>query len=293
MSVDLPEQALIQGYQAVTLDRFENGVLKTEQDCVAQEVPIAMSFNGISHAVMLATPLDLEDFARGFSLTEGIVEDANQIYGIDVIPTELGIRVEIEIASACFMSLKDKRRNLTGRTGCGLCGTERLSDVLRPLKPVRARQAISHHAINHALQVLPNAQPIQSVTGATHAAAWFNVSGERECVREDVGRHNALDKLIGAGVALERALNARSLLASQAGARWRAKEGFLVVTSRASMEMVQKTISAGFSVLVAVSAPTQLAIDLAQRHGVSLVGFARQGKWSIYSGSEQIVSNSL
>lgn len=253
------------------------------QDLVAQETPVALVFNGVSHAVMLASPRDLEDFARGFALSEGIVDSPSQIYGIEVnavVPvgqsteTLAGYEVQIDIASAAFVRLKEKRRNLTGRTGCGLCGTESLDQVLRPLPdvPVTKHVVVDAEVIDRALKALPQFQEMQHLTGATHAAAWFSPDGELLLLREDVGRHNALDKLIGAGLGAEH----------QKG-QTKFGEGFVLVTSRASMEMVQKTLAAGFAMLVAVSAPTSLAIDIARRHGLALVGFARPGRCSVYN----------
>jgi FdhD protein len=269
------------GYQEVTVCRVENGQRTDAVDHVATEVAVALVFNGISHAVMLASPLDLEDFAIGFSLTEGIVDRANQIYDVQVETSSQGFTVELNIASECFARLKEKRRNLTGRTGCGLCGTESLDQVLRPLQPVNVQLPITVNAITRALLDLPSHQLIQSVTGATHAAAWFDRNGSLKCIREDVGRHNALDKLIGAGVQLK----------GVDQTDWQQALGFMVVTSRASMEMVQKTVAAGFSVLVAVSAPTQMAIDMSNRFGVTLIGFARPQRLAIYTGFKSIVVN--
>lgn len=252
-------------------------------DLVAEEVPVALVFNGVSHAVMLASPTDLEDFARGFAITEGIVDSPVQIYGMEVNAVASqgnqaqvlsGYEVQIDIASSAFARLKEKRRNLTGRTGCGLCGTESLDQVLRPLPdvPVSKHFAVDAGVIDRALKALPQFQQMQHLTGATHAAAWFSPDGELLLLREDVGRHNALDKLIGAGLAAGHQNHAVKF-----------GEGFVLVTSRASMEMVQKTLAAGFAMLVAVSAPTSLAIDIAKRHGLALVGFARPGRCSIYN----------
>ena len=258
-------------------------------DLVAEEVPVALVFNGVSHAVMLASPTDLEDFARGFAITEGIVDSPGQIYGIEVNAVApqgdkaellLGYEVQIDIASSAFARLKEKRRNLTGRTGCGLCGTESLDQVLRPLPDVLVSKhfAVDAEVIDRALRALPQFQQMQHLTGATHAAAWFSPDGELLLLREDVGRHNALDKLIGAGLA-----------AGHQNRGVKFGEGFVLVTSRASMEMVQKTLAAGFAMLVAVSAPTSLAIEIAKRHGLTLIGFARPGRYSAYNPEDGVV----
>jgi FdhD protein len=266
-----------QASRLVDVEVVENGQCHHRQDHVALECPVALEFNGISHAVMLATPTDLEDFALGFALSERIVDEVSQIYDTEVVTGADGVTVAIEIASVCFAGLKDKRRNMTGRTGCGLCGTETLTQVLRPMQALAPSPLrLGANSIEAALQGLRHHQILQQSTGATHAAAWFNLAGEFQLMREDVGRHNALDKLIGAGLRSGRA-------------DWR--EGFLVVTSRASMEMVQKAIIAGFHFLVAISAPTSLAIELAQDHGLCLIGFARPGKWTIYSHTEKLHQN--
>jgi FdhD protein len=239
---------------------------------LAEEVPVALEFNGISHAVMLATPLDLEDFALGFAVSEGIVDTAAQVFDIQVEPGCDGVTVKLEIAAACFIRLKEKRRNLTGRTGCGLCGTESLAHALRPLPQLGEHERLHAAAVSKALAELRQHQALQQLTGATHAAAWCGPDGAVRLVREDVGRHNALDKLIGA------VLHAGHV----------ERDGFVVVTSRASMEMVQKTVIAGFGSLVAVSAPTRLAAELADAAGLTLIGFARPERWVVYSHPENI-----
>ncbi len=237
------------------------------QDWVAEEVPVALEFNGISHAVMLATPLDLEDFALGFALSEGILDHGDELYAVDEEASGEGITLHLRIASAAFARLKARRRSLAGRTGCGLCGTESLSQVVRDVAPVNVAPRCEPGAIGRALAQLPALQTLQQATGAAHAAAWCTAQGEVRWLREDVGRHNALDKLIGA-------LSRHDVPAAA---------GFVIVTSRASFEMVQKTASAGIGLLAAVSAPTALAIRTAQRCRLTLVGFARQQDLVIYN----------
>jgi FdhD protein len=249
------------------------GVAFAAQDWVADEVPVALEFNGVSHAVMLATPLDLEDFALGFALTEGIVGSADELYAMDEQASPLGITLQLRIATGAFEKLKDRRRTLTGRTGCGLCGIDSLQHVVRPLPALASGAHIQQSAIADALAHMASLQTLQQATGAVHAAAWCTTQGEVQWLREDVGRHNALDKLVGA-------------LARQGVP---AHSGFICVTSRASFEMVQKTAAAAVPLLVAVSAPTSLAITTAQRLGVSLVGFARQQDLVVYSLPEQVV----
>ncbi len=238
-------------------------------ECVAEEVPVAMVYNGISHAVMLATPADLEDFGTGFSLAEGIVARASEIHDIDTAHHVDGIEVRMRVSNRAFDALKARRRSLAGRTGCGLCGVDSLGQVSREVKPVAARPSVDEAAIHRAFVALGEGQALHALTGSVHAAAWAHADGTLFAVREDVGRHNALDKLIGA-VAL---------------AGLDTAQGFAVVTSRASYEMVLKLASVGGGLLAAISAPTGLAIDLAGRTGVTLCGFVRDGRMAIYTGS--------
>ncbi|BDT66414.1 sulfur carrier protein FdhD [Comamonadaceae bacterium OS-1] len=242
-------------------------------DWVALEVAVALEYNGISHAVMMASPTDLEDFARGFSLTEGIVDTVDQIRGIELVESPLGHTLQIEMAAACFARLKDRRRSLTGRTGCGLCGTDSLAHAVRRPAPVAAPATpFAIAAVARALAALRSQQHLLDATGATHAAAWCHADGSIALVREDVGRHNALDKLVGA----------------LSVAQLDAPSGFIVVTSRASFEMVQKAACAGVALLAAISGVTALAIDVAQAAGITLLGFARGDNASVYSHPEQI-----
>lgn len=238
-------------------------------ECVAEEVPVAMVYNGISHAVMLATPADLEDFGTGFSLAEGIVARASEIHDIDTAHHVDGIEVRMQVSNRAFDALKARRRSLAGRTGCGLCGVDSLGQVSREVKPVAARPSVDEAAIHRAFVALGEGQALHALTGSVHAAAWAHADGTLFAVREDVGRHNALDKLIGA-VAL---------------AGLDTTQGFAVVTSRASYEMVLKLASVGGGLLAAISAPTGLAIDLAGRTGVTLCGFVRDGRMAIYTES--------
>ncbi|OZI45740.1 sulfurtransferase FdhD [Bordetella genomosp. 5] len=243
-----------------------------QTDHVAEETPVALEYNGISHATMLATPSDLEDFALGFSLTEGIVGSASDVRGIDLDPRPDGIVVQLEIASACLARLKERRRAMSGRTGCGLCGVETLPEVLRPVPPLPDGEPFAVQLLLDAMRALRPHQRLHDVTGATHAAGWADAQGQIQLVREDVGRHNALDKLIGA----------------LARAGLPAATGLALVSSRASFEMVQKTASARIGVLAAVSAPTALAIRLAQQSNLTLVGFARNADATLYSHPERI-----
>lgn len=250
-------------------------------DVVIEEIPVALVYNGISHAVMMTTPADLKDFAIGFSLTEGIVPTPEDIYELALEPGTDGIAIEMTIATEHFVALKQRRRNLTGRTGCGLCGTESLAEAIRPIPRVPSHAAISDVAIQRAVQHLKEWQPLQAETGATHAAAWCDREGVILTVREDVGRHNALDKLVGAccrhgGTATD--------LPVMAG-------GFALISSRGSFEMVQKSAAVGIGCLVAVSAPTALAIREAEKAGMTLVGFARPGRHVCYTRTDNTAEN--
>ena len=265
-----------EGARSVSVSGVRSGVAFAVQDWVAQEVPVALEFNGVSHAVMLTTPLDLEDFALGFSLSEGILENAHELYAVEESHSALGITLQLQVASSAFARLKDRRRSLAGRTGCGLCGTESLAQVTRPLPVLRDTVRLSRQAIGRAMAQFCSLQTLQQATGAVHAAAWCSASGEVQWLREDVGRHNALDKLIGALVRND--VDAAS--------------GFIAVTSRASFEMVQKTAMAGVPLLAAVSAPTSLAVTTAQRARMTLVGFAREHDLVIYSHPERLGLNS-
>ncbi|ROZ76585.1 formate dehydrogenase accessory sulfurtransferase FdhD [Ramlibacter sp. WS9] len=260
------------GAQQLRVSRTRGGLRADAQDWVADEVPVALEFNGISHAVMLATPLDLEDFALGFSLGEGILRGPHELYGVEEEQCAEGITLKLDVASSAFARLKERRRTMAGRTGCGLCGTETLSQVARPLPALPLGGVYASEAVARAMNELRALQVLQHATGAVHAAAWCTAQGEVVLLREDVGRHNALDKLIGA-------LAAEGRFAS---------DGFIAVTSRASFEMVQKAVTAGAPLLAAVSAATSFAAATALDAGLTLVGFARGDDLVIYTHPERI-----
>jgi FdhD protein len=251
--------------------KWQAGKVSLLEDVVAEEVPVALIYNGISHVVMLATPQDLEDFALGFSLAEGILSHPKELYSIETVTQPTGIELRMEIAAERFHQLKEKRRSMTGRTGCGLCGAESLAQALRlPDTVNRSSETFSSAAVLKALAAAHRNQPLQNETGATHASFWVSYDGEIEMAREDVGRHNALDKLLGAK------------------AKGDIKHGFVLTTSRASYEMVQKAAVAGVAMLVAISAPTGLAIRMAEQCGISLVGFARAEQYVVYTHPHRI-----
>ncbi|MFT6916395.1 MAG: FdhD protein [Motiliproteus sp.] len=234
---------------------------------MAEEVPIALCYNGISHAVMMASPCDLEEFALGFSLSEEIVEQPQQLYSIEIIPRTEGIEINLQVSARQEQLLKQRQRNLTGRTGCGLCGGDSLSTAIRPVKAVTHAPNLSDAAVQQSIAQLQAHQPLQALTGAVHGAAWCSLEGEILQLREDVGRHNALDKLIGALVGMQTDLS----------------QGFLLISSRASYELIHKAASVGIGNLVAVSAPTALAIRLAEQAGIQVIGFAREGRHVRYT----------
>lgn len=259
-------------YRQLTVNRWQGSQHSQEQDYVAEEVPIVLVYNGISHVVMLATPTNLEDFALGFSLTEGIIQNSDEFLSAKVYQRANGIEVSIKIPAERFQCLSDKGRNLTGRTGCGLCGASTLKQAIRQPPPVHSSVSVTAAQLTAALADLQHKQSLNQLTGAIHAAAWVEPERGIVDVREDVGRHNALDKLLGLLCRTERDVNS----------------GFVIVTSRASYEMVQKTAFMGIGLLVAISAPTGLAIRLAEEAGVTLVGFARNDKHVVYSHGQHL-----
>jgi FdhD protein len=262
----------VDGARVARVMRWRGGQRQELDDWLTDEVPIALEFNGVSHAVMLATPADLEDFALGFGLSEGIFASAADLHGCEIVSSAQGMTVSMDVSARSFAGLKERRRTLAGRTGCGVCGTESLDQVLRPVPRVGPGMPIAAHAVARAMREMAERQPLCQATGAVHAAAWCSVDGAVQLLREDVGRHNALDKLIGA--------HARS--------RAHTRDGFIAVTSRASVEMVQKAAVAGAPLLASVSAPTMLAVETARSAGMCLVGLARGDDLVIYNRPEHV-----
>ena len=249
------------------VERHRGGVATPISDAVAEEIPVAFVYNERPHAVMLATPADLEDFALGFSLSEAIIADPGEFEDVEIVPALAGIELRIRIPESRAGALDARVRQLTGRTGCGLCGAQTLDAAVRHPPAVAEPKPILEPALQSALARLKTLQAINAVTGATHAAAWATSDGKVTSVREDVGRHNALDKLIGTIV--------------RAKVDWQG--GFLIVTSRASYEMVMKSATVGIGIIAAISAPTALAIALAQEANVTLIAFARPEGYSVYT----------
>jgi FdhD protein len=251
--------------------RLADGESENASTPIAAEVPVALVYNGRPHAVMMCTPADLEDFAFGFTLSEGIAPAAD-IRRADVVKYSRGVELQIEIPADAAERLAERGRAMTGRTGCGLCGAEVIDDALRETRPVRSDLVVERDALWRVGEALGARQVLNRDTNAIHAAAWAAADGALRVVREDVGRHNALDKVLGAlardGVDTSR--------------------GFLVVTSRASYELVQKSAVAGIPILAAVSRPTTLAIQLADDAGIALVGLLRGRSANIYTHAERI-----
>jgi FdhD protein len=255
--------------QAVTATLVDPAGVREVQQRVAEEIPLALIYGGFSHAVMLATPADLEDFVTGFSFTEGLIETATDIRGLRIHPEDGGFSANVELSARALHNFLAGRRvrNTQGRTSCGLCGVEDIADVHRSLRRVHSI-AVPESAVQIAAASLRSHQPLSRSTRAAHAAAWADIEGNIVAVREDIGRHNALDKLIGAALR---------------GA-FEPTYGFCLISSRCSFEMAQKAIAAGFPALVSISAPTAYAVRTAQSAGLALYSLAWAGGQLLFSG---------
>lgn len=247
--------------------RWDHGTPIERDELVAEEAPITLVYNGVPHVVMMATPTNLIDFAVGFSVTEGLVGSAADVLEVACIPHSRGMEMQVTIPEAWMAVVQGRTRRLSGRTGCGVCGADSVDAVIRPVPPVGPGPVVQGAAIHRALEGLVAQQELNRSAGSVHAAGWASADGEVSLVREDVGRHNALDKLIGA--ALTRGIDPQA--------------GFVVVTSRASFEMVHKAAMLGASVLVTVSGATALAVRMAHQAGLTLCGFARKGGFTVYT----------
>lgn len=268
------------GFSTVDAQQWQHDQLTEQTDHVIEERPVALVYNGISQAVMMTTPCDLEDFAIGFSISEAIVDRAEQVFAIEVNQGCNGYEIELTISSEKMAALKQYRRNTTGKTGCGLCGAESLAGAIKEGRTLKAKAMPDASTIQHAVSSLSSWQRIQSMTGACHAAMWCDSKGDMVLLREDVGRHNAFDKLIGA-------MQRQSIDTDS---------GFAVISSRASYEMVHKASFLGCSTLVAISAPTSMAIEQAKGLNINLIGFARTGRHTIYNAvtlSDSVDSTAL
>jgi FdhD protein len=260
------------GYSERPIVRYKGAQSVAGDDRVIEEFPVALVFNGISHAVMMATPLDLEEFAVGFSLTEGIVKTPSDIFDLEVVMHPASAEIQLTVAQEVFLALKGRRRALAGRTGCGVCGIESIE--LLDLQPERIASPgcapdVSAEAIERASAELFAHQTLTHATGGAHAAAWCTPEGAVAAAFEDVGRHNGLDKLIGH-------------LARQ---RTDTQQGFAFLSSRASYELVRKAARVGIPLLATISAPTSLAIDIARQAGIRLLSFCRKDGFVDYTAA--------
>ena len=240
---------------------------------IPEETALALTYNGGAYAVMMGTPRDLEDFAIGFSLSEGVIHSPEDIDSLDIVELDDGIELRMWLAQAKADRLSERRRHIAGPTGCGLCGIDSIAEAVRPAAIVAQGQSFSPREIMAAMQAIPPLQPINIETRAVHAAAFWIPARGVVALREDVGRHNALDKLAGA--------LAREKIA--------AGEGMVLLTSRVSVEMVQKTAAMGAPLMVAVSAPTALAVRMAEAAGITLAAVARADGFEVFSHPGRIV----
>lgn len=254
------------------LTAWRDGRPQPEARRLAEETAVAISYNGSTHAVLMATPADLEDLAVGFSFTEGIVADIDAIEDVRIVAFDAGLDLQIRISSDIAARLAARRRSMAGPVGCGLCGLESLEAATRELPSVLSSATFEPSSIVAAARSLADHQPLNAATGAVHAAGFFGGDGALSCVREDVGRHNALDKLIGA---LLRAGSDPS-------------GGGFVVTSRVSVELVQKTAIAGCGLLAAISAPTAYAIRTAALSNITIAAVVRGADFEVFSHSGRI-----
>ena len=266
----------VDGLESAPALRIDGTRRETFDDTVIEETPIALLYNGRSHAVMMATPTDLPDFALGFALTEGIVASADEFELVDCVRGEYGIALHAAIPQARFDALDARERNLTGRSGCGLCGTESLEAAIRPLRKVASDARFDATAIADGLEQLSARQELNRRCGGAHAAGFVHANGI--VVREDVGRHNALDKLAGA-----LATSTLPTLAPSTRA-----DGFLAITSRASYEIVHKSAAVGIAVIAAMSAPTDRAIRIADEAGIKAIAFARGESMTVYAHPQRL-----
>ena len=236
-----------------------HGAPEAIERAVIAETPVAIEYNGIGYAVMMATPIDLDDYAVGFSLSEGLIERPDDILALDAHRSELGWILRIQVPQKNAEKVFARARQRVSESSCGLCGMDNLEEVMRPLPRITAQIAVADAAIFAALSALRSHQTLNAQTGSAHAAAFCTPDGAILMTREDVGRHNALDKLIGALARAEIDISA----------------GFIILTARCSLELVQKTILANCPMLVTISAATDLAIHIAQKSGLRLVSLAR------------------
>jgi FdhD protein len=270
-----------------SLVRLSDGEAAADAASIAEEVPVAMVYNGEPFVVVMASPADFEDLALGFSITEGIVAGPDDFRIVEVVRHSRGVEIQMHIGDEAAQRIAERRRGISARTGCGVCGVESIDEVLRVPRVVSSAARFSKDALWRAAEALEARQPVNAETRAVHAAGLADVNGALAIVREDVGRHNALDKVIGAAIQEKQKQIPRFAqddnLALVDNLAHDDKGSFLVVTSRASYELVQKTAAAGIPLLAAVSRPTSLAIQLAEQANITLVGLLRGRTANVYS----------
>ncbi|WIW48614.1 formate dehydrogenase accessory sulfurtransferase FdhD [Bradyrhizobium sp. 62B] len=260
--------------QAIDRGIWRNGVASEGTRFIPEETPLALTYNGGTYAVMMGTPQNLEDFAVGFSLSEGIVKSVDDIRSLEVVRLDDGIELRMWLAPEDAALISERRRHVAGPTGCGICGIESIAEAVRPAAVVSQGQRFTPEEIMAAMQAIAPLQSINLQTRAVHAAAFWSPAGNIVALREDVGRHNALDKLAG----------------SLARSRTDAAGGMVLLTSRVSVEMVQKAAAIGAPVMIAVSAPTALAARTAETAGITLVAIARQDGFEIFTHGSRVAA---
>lgn len=260
--------------QAIDREIWRDGVASEGARLLPEETPLALTYNGGTYAVMMGTPENLEDFAVGFSLDEGIITSVDDIKSLDIVRLDDGIELRMWLSAGDAALISERRRHVAGPTGCGICGIESIAEAVRPAAVVPTGRTFTPAQIMTAMQAVAPLQSINLQTRAVHAAAFWSPAGNIVALREDVGRHNALDKLAGA----------------LARSRTEPRNGVVLLTSRVSVEMVQKTAAIGAPVMVAVSAPTALAVRTAQAAGITLIAIARQDGFEVFSHCDRVLA---
>ncbi|POF33628.1 formate dehydrogenase accessory sulfurtransferase FdhD [Roseibium marinum] len=256
---------------------YRDGRFSSSRLELADEVPVAISYNGSTHAVLMATPSDLKDLAIGFSLSEDIAAAPDEIEDIAVVELDKGIDVQVRLATDATERLRQRRRSIAGPVGCGLCGIESLDAAMREIRPVSAEIRLKAENVGDAVRAMGKAQALNLRTRSVHAAGWYHPENGLTAIREDVGRHNALDKLIGA----------MSLSGTNVSG------GAFVMTSRLSIDLIQKTAAAGCGIIIAVSAPTALAVSEADRANITMVACARGDGFELFTHPHRIIGRTL
>jgi FdhD protein len=272
MPLNASEQSMMEPARIVHRQIWRESGLSFGSRAIPEETAVALTYNGGTYAVMMATPQDLEDFAIGFSLSEGVISSPGDIDSLDVVRLDDGVELRMWLSKPKADRLQERRRNIAGPTGCGLCGIDSIAEAMRPAAVIGHGQQFSSEQIMAAMRNIPPRQKLNIETRAVHAAAFWDVSSGVVALREDVGRHNALDKLAGA-------LARGSIVAS---------EGIVLLTSRVSVEMVQKSAAIGAPVMVSVSAPTALAVRMADQAGITLAAIARADGFEVFTHPSRI-----